>query len=125
MGGEIRFTQSPVSLENLIGQLIFSQGETKKSNPYQVTGSPTQSWSAGLYAQHAAFVPDHGAAWVDAVVGAVGTIDGLDVLDVGCGDGALTQHLVARGAQVVGVDASDNLVAAAKSGVLTRGGRRA
>ena len=79
-----------------------------------MTGSPTQSWSAGLYAQHAAFVPDHGAAWVDAVVGAVGTIDGLDVLDVGCGDGALTQHLVARGAQVVGVDASDNLVAAAK-----------
>ena len=28
--GEIRFTQSPVSLENLIGQLIFSQGETKQ-----------------------------------------------------------------------------------------------
>ena len=29
VGGEIRFTQSPVSLENLIGQLIFSQGESK------------------------------------------------------------------------------------------------
>lgn len=28
--GEIRFTQSPVSLENLIGQLIFSQGESKE-----------------------------------------------------------------------------------------------
>ncbi len=27
-GAEIRFTQSPVSLENLIGQLIFSQGES-------------------------------------------------------------------------------------------------
>ena len=26
-GDEIRFTQSPVSLENLIGRLIFSQGE--------------------------------------------------------------------------------------------------
>ena len=30
VGGEIRFTQSPVSLENLIGQLIFSQGEAKQ-----------------------------------------------------------------------------------------------
>jgi len=29
-GDEIRFTQSPVSLENLIGQLIFSQGESKE-----------------------------------------------------------------------------------------------
>ena len=28
-GGEIRFTQSPIILENLIGQLIFSQGESK------------------------------------------------------------------------------------------------
>ena len=29
VGGEIRFTQSPIILENLIGQLIFSQGESK------------------------------------------------------------------------------------------------
>ena len=28
--GEIRFTQSPISLENLIGQLIFSQGDSKQ-----------------------------------------------------------------------------------------------
>src|SRR5439155_934342 len=30
-GGEIKFTQSPMSLENLIGQYIFSQGQSKKS----------------------------------------------------------------------------------------------
>ncbi len=29
-GGEIKFTQSPMSLENLIGQYIFSQGQSKK-----------------------------------------------------------------------------------------------
>jgi hypothetical protein len=30
-GGQIKFTQSPVSLENLIGQMIFSQpGGQKK-----------------------------------------------------------------------------------------------
>jgi len=30
-GGVIKFTQSPMSLENLIGQYIFSQGQSKKS----------------------------------------------------------------------------------------------
>jgi phospholipid/cholesterol/gamma-HCH transport system substrate-binding protein len=29
-GGQIKFTQSPMSLENLIGQYIFSQGQSKK-----------------------------------------------------------------------------------------------
>ena len=29
-GGEIKYTQSPVSLENLIGQMIFSKPEEKK-----------------------------------------------------------------------------------------------
>ena len=76
-----------------------------------MTGSPPQSWSANLYARHASFVPDQGAAWVASL----GSLDGLDVLDLGCGDGVLTKHLLARGARVVGVDASDNLVAAARS----------
>ena len=29
-GGEVKYTQAPVSLENLIGQLIFSQADDKK-----------------------------------------------------------------------------------------------
>ena len=56
-------------------------------------------------------------AWVDAL----GAIEDLDVLDLGCGDGALTQRLVARGARVVAVDASEDLVAAAqKNGIDAR-----
>jgi phospholipid/cholesterol/gamma-HCH transport system substrate-binding protein len=31
-GGTIKFTQSPMSLENLIGQYIFSQGQQKKGD---------------------------------------------------------------------------------------------
>ena len=75
-----------------------------------MTGSPTQSWSADLYASHASFVPHQGVAWVDAL----GPLDGLDVLDLGCGDGVLSRRLVERGATVVGVDASPELIAAAK-----------
>ena len=75
-----------------------------------MTGSPTQSWSADLYARHASFVPNHGVAWVDSL----GRLDGLDVLDLGCGDGVLSQRLVERGGNVVCVDASAELIAAAR-----------
>ena len=74
-----------------------------------MSGSPKQRWSADLYARHASFVPDLGVAWVEAL----GPIADLDILDLGCGNGALTKHLVDGGARVVGIDASADLVAAA------------
>jgi trans-aconitate methyltransferase len=40
---------------------------------------------------------------------------GERILDLGCGDGALTEKLVAAGAVVVGVDASPEFVAAAQA----------
>src|SRR6185437_16646416 len=40
---------------------------------------------------------------------------GERILDLGCGDGALTEKLVAAGANVFGVDASPDMVAASKS----------
>jgi trans-aconitate methyltransferase len=40
-------------------------------------------------------------------------LPGERILDLGCGDGALTQKLVATGADVVGVDSSADMVAAA------------
>ena len=39
----------------------------------------------------------------------------LRILDIGCGDGMLTQKIVAAGAAVVGVDASEEMVAAARA----------
>src|SRR6476469_9873843 len=71
--------------------------------------SPSQEWSAESYAHNARFVAELGepvVEWLDAK-------PGERVLDVGCGDGALTASIVARGADVVGVDSSRALIEAA------------
>lgn len=44
----------------------------------------------------------------------VGDVRGQSVLDVGCGDGDLAVELSKRGANVVGIDASDAMIKAAK-----------
>jgi SAM-dependent methyltransferase len=71
----------------------------------------TSRWDAADYARVGRFVSDLGEAALDL----------LDpkmeerILDVGCGDGALTHKIVERGADVVGVDNSPELVAAARA----------
>jgi trans-aconitate methyltransferase len=70
-----------------------------------------QQWSAEGYAKNARFVADLGAPvldWLDPQ-------PGERVLDVGCGDGALTASIVARGADVVGVDSSAALIESARA----------
>jgi len=71
--------------------------------------SNPQVWSAEGYARNAAFVPALGAPLIDRL----NPQPGERVLDVGCGDGTLTVQIAARGATVVGVDASAEMVAAA------------
>lgn len=70
-----------------------------------------QIWSPDGYARHAAFVPALGASMLERLAPAAGE----RILDLGCGDGALTVALVASGAQVVGVDASPEMIAAARN----------
>jgi trans-aconitate methyltransferase len=70
----------------------------------------TQTWSPSGYAHHAAFVPALGAAILEKLAPAAGE----RILDLGCGDGSLTEQLIQRGARVVGVDASPEMVAAAR-----------
>lgn len=70
-----------------------------------------QRWSAEDYAAHGRFVAD----MVADLVAEAGITPGLRVLDLGCGDGALTQQLAERGAIVTGVDTSPELVAAARA----------
>jgi SAM-dependent methyltransferase len=67
-----------------------------------------QSWNATTYGTHCRFVADLGAPVLDLL----GPIDGQDILDLGCGDGALTQKLAEAGARVIGVDAAPDMIAA-------------
>lgn len=70
----------------------------------------TQTWDPQAYERNGAFV--HGLAggvleWLNAQMGEF-------ILDLGCGDGQLTQRVAATGAHVLGVDASADMVAAAR-----------
>ena len=47
------------------------------------------------------------------MVDALAPAEGERILDIGCGDGVLTETIVATGASVVGIDASASMVAAA------------
>ena len=69
-----------------------------------------QEWNAKQYAKNARFVSDLGQAVLDLL----NPQPGERILDLGCGDGALTERLVAAGANVVGVDSSADMVRAAK-----------
>jgi SAM-dependent methyltransferase len=71
--------------------------------------SQTQSWSPERYEKNARFVSDLGMPVVELLA----PRPGERVLDLGCGDGALTEKLVALGCEVVGVDASPEQVAGA------------
>ena len=71
--------------------------------------TPPPHWDPARYAEHARFVSDLGLPVVDLLSPRANE----RILDLGCGDGALTARLVERGARVVGVDASANMVAAA------------
>lgn len=71
----------------------------------------TSRWDAKDYAANAAFVPALGAPVVDLLA----PQQGEHILDLGCGEGALTEKLVAAGAIVVAVDASAEMIAAARA----------
>lgn len=73
--------------------------------------NPSSQWDPADYASVGAFVPAHGAF----ILQSLGVQPGERILDVGCGDGSLTVQLQEAGAQVVGLDASEALVAHARS----------
>jgi trans-aconitate methyltransferase len=69
-----------------------------------------QTWDSSLYATNGRFV----ALLVDSLVEALQPQRGERILDLGCGDGFLTQRIGQSGATMVGVDSSPQMVAAAK-----------
>ena len=71
----------------------------------------TSQWNAADYARVGSFVPQLGAAALDLLA----PQPGEHILDVGCGDGALTRKIIERGASVVGIDNSTDMIDAAKA----------
>lgn len=69
-----------------------------------------QTWNPATYADNGAFVPALGAG----VLEWLNPQPGDRILDLGCGDGQLTARIDAAGAEVVGFDASQAMVDAAR-----------
>ena len=65
-------------------------------------------WEKGDFTKIAATMRDSG----DALVASLNIRDGMNVLDLGCGDGTTALPAAQRGANVLGVDIAANLVAA-------------
>jgi len=70
-----------------------------------------QQWNTSAYAANGRFV----ATLATGVVELLAPRAGEHILDLGCGDGALTEQLAATGAIVTGVDASPSMAAAARA----------
>lgn len=69
-----------------------------------------QSWTSSHYDRHARYVSQLGDTifrWLDPK-------SGERILDLGCGDGHLTTRIVEAGADVVGVDTSDDMLVGAR-----------
>jgi trans-aconitate methyltransferase len=72
--------------------------------------SVTTQWNPETYAHHARFVSELGAPLLQLLDPQSGEV----VLDLGCGDGALTEQIAAAGCLVVGADSSWDQIRATK-----------
>jgi SAM-dependent methyltransferase len=88
-------------------------GEDALTPESNLEGAPasTSKWDAADYARVGGFVPALGQAALDLL----DPQPGEHILDVGCGDGTLTLKIKEMGADVVGIDNSLSMVAAAKA----------
>jgi SAM-dependent methyltransferase len=70
----------------------------------------TSKWDAADYARVGGFVAELGGAALDLL----DPRPGERILDVGCGEGTLTNRMIERGATVLGIDSSPEMIAAAR-----------
>ena len=71
----------------------------------------TSKWDAADYARVGGFVAELGGAALDLL----DPQPGERILDVGCGEGTLTTKIVERGATVLGIDNSPEMIEAARA----------
>jgi trans-aconitate methyltransferase len=83
------------------------QNETSQKTVPSSTG---QTWNTDAYAANGRFV----ATLATGVVALLAPQPGEHILDLGCGDGVLTEQLASTGAILTGVDASPTMLAAAR-----------
>ena len=77
----------------------------------------TQTWDPSDYGKNGAFVQTMASEVLEWLAARTGE----SILDLGCGDGQLTQRILATGATVVPVDSSPEMVAAARArGILAQ-----
>jgi trans-aconitate methyltransferase len=69
-----------------------------------------QAWDPRGYQQNAGFVAKLGLP----VLALLAPLPGERILDIGCGDGALTLEIARAGANVVGIDSSPQMIASAR-----------
>lgn len=93
------------------GMLLEAGEPGKEAGGTGVLTAQAQRWDPDRYAFHARFVSDLGREVVELLEPRADE----RILDLGCGDGALTMTLAESGAVVVGVDGSPELVAAARA----------
>ena len=74
-------------------------------------------WEKGDFTKIAAAMRESGEELVDSL----GVKPGLDILDLGCGDGTTAVPAAQRGANVLGVDIAENLVAAGNARAVAAG----
>ena len=75
------------------------------------SGAMTNQWDAGQYDAKHSFVYEKAKGLVDLLA----PKKGERILDLGCGTGALTSEIAGRGAEVLGVDRSEQMIAQARS----------
>jgi SAM-dependent methyltransferase len=75
------------------------------------SAASTSTWNAADYARVGGFVAELGAAALDLL----DPQQGERIVDLGCGEGTLTRKIVERGAVVLGIDNSPEMIEAARA----------
>jgi trans-aconitate methyltransferase len=91
------------------------QTNTAAQTAPETTLKPSQTWDANAYAANGRFVAD----LAGEVFAMLNPQPGEHILDLGCGDGALTERIAATGAIVTGCDADPSMLQAAAARNLT------